>query len=223
MIKFWGILFLAINLLIRVPIRIAIRCFKIQNDKLYVADLIATLAALASFIGICICGLLSGEVESGLAIACIVLFGGLFLLISGAWLYAQIKERREKKKQWQKSNSSVLDKYSKFILIALIFLIVLVIISSIAYTVLDGTMLSARLHYESAGERGFVGCGSNSCPYCQGARMFESNYRGPDSFPYYRSISNTRMVFEAITIISTILSVLSLNLFVLSKIKKSKS
>jgi hypothetical protein len=41
---------------------------------------------------------LSGEVDTGLAVACIVLFGGIFLLIAGVWLYVQIKEIREKKK-----------------------------------------------------------------------------------------------------------------------------
>lgn len=91
-------IFLGINLLIRVPIRIAIRFFKIQNDALLTADLISTLAALACFLGMCITALILGVVNTALAIACIVLFGGIYLLLSGAWIYAIIKEKKKKKK-----------------------------------------------------------------------------------------------------------------------------
>lgn len=89
-------LFVGINLLIRLPIRIAIRWFKVQNDKLYTADIISTLAACFCLVWLCIYALISAEVNTGLATACIVLFGGIFLLISGAWLYVKIKERIEK-------------------------------------------------------------------------------------------------------------------------------
>ena len=99
----WGWIFLGINLLVRVPIRIAIRCFKIASDSLAVWDLIATLAAGVSFLGLCICALIEGEIETGLAIACIVLFGGILLLITGAWLYVQIKERIENKESIQRA------------------------------------------------------------------------------------------------------------------------
>lgn len=98
MLQFWLWVFLGINLLVRLPIRIAIRFFKVKNDKLDIADIISTLAAVFCFVALCIGALLSGEVDTGLAVACIVLFGGIFLLISGVWLYVQIKEIREKKK-----------------------------------------------------------------------------------------------------------------------------
>jgi hypothetical protein len=94
--EFWVYVFLGINLLIRVPIRIAIRLFKVQNDKLYTADLVSTLAATFCIVALCISALMSAEVDTGLAVACIVVFGGLFLLISGAWLYVEIKERVKK-------------------------------------------------------------------------------------------------------------------------------
>lgn len=98
MLQIWLWIFVGINLLIRLPIRIAIRFFKVQNDKLDIADLASTLATGFCFVGLCVGALLSGEVDTGLAIACIVLFGGISLFISGVWLYVQIKERREKKK-----------------------------------------------------------------------------------------------------------------------------
>lgn len=90
--------FVGINLLIRLPIRIAIRLFKVRNDKLYTADLISTLAAGFCFVVLCIGTLIAGEVDTGLAVTCIVLFGGILLFITGAWLYVEIKERRNKKK-----------------------------------------------------------------------------------------------------------------------------
>ena len=99
----------------------------------------------------------------------------------------------------------------------------LLIASSIAYTVLEDTMHSARLHYDSTGNVYYVGCGSEACPYCQGASMLKSKYQGPYSFPYYSSISNTRMVFEITTVIFALLSISSLVLLVVPKIKKNKS
>ena len=98
MLQFWLWVFVGINLLVRLPIRIAKRAFKVQNDKLDTADLMSTLAAVLCFVGLCIGALIEGEVDSELAIACIALFGGLFLLIAGAWLYVQIKERKNKRK-----------------------------------------------------------------------------------------------------------------------------
>ena len=95
----------------------------------------------------------------------------------------------------------ILNKYRKFIVIALIASIVLLIISSIVYTILDGTMFSANLHYDSTGNMNFVGCGSDVCKYCQGTSMLKSKYKGPYSFPYYSSISNARTVFEMTTVI----------------------
>lgn len=97
MLKFLLWVFVGINLLLRLPIRIAIRFFKVKNDKLDIADLISTLAAGFCFVGLCIGALIAGEVDTGLAVACIVLFGGLFLFIAGAWLYVQIKEIRKRK------------------------------------------------------------------------------------------------------------------------------
>ena len=98
MLEFWLWVFVGINLLVRLPIRIAIRAFKVNNDKLNTADIISTLAAGFCLVVLCIGALMSGEVDTGLAVACIVLFGGLFLLIGGAWLYAEIKERKNRKK-----------------------------------------------------------------------------------------------------------------------------
>ena len=94
---FWLYVFLGINLLVRLPIRIAIRAFKVENDKLYTADLISTLAAGFCFVMMAIFALIEGDVDTGLAVTCIVLFSGLFLLIAGAWLYSHIKERKENK------------------------------------------------------------------------------------------------------------------------------
>ena len=99
MLQFGLWVFLGINLLVRVPIRIAIRFFKVNNDKLYTADLISTLAAGFWFVALGIGALIAGEVDSGEAITGIVVFGGLLLFISGAWLYVEIKERREKKQK----------------------------------------------------------------------------------------------------------------------------
>lgn len=98
MLQFWLWVFVGINLLVRLPIGIAIRFFKVKNDKLDIANLISLLAAGFCFVGLCIGALLSGEVDTGLAVACIVVFDGIFLLIAGAWLYVQIKEIRNKKK-----------------------------------------------------------------------------------------------------------------------------
>ena len=99
MLQIWLWVFVGINLLIRLPIRIAIRGFKVQNEKLETYDLIATLAATFCFIGLCINALATGKVSTGLAVACIVLFGGIFLLITGASLYVKFKEIIEKKKK----------------------------------------------------------------------------------------------------------------------------
>lgn len=95
MLKFLLWVFVGINLLLRLPIRIAKRGFKIKNDKLDTADLISTLAAVFCFVVLCIVALISGEVDTGLAVTCAVLFGGIFLLIAGAWIYVQIKEKNK--------------------------------------------------------------------------------------------------------------------------------
>lgn len=99
MLQFWLWVFVGINLLVRVPIRIAIKAFKIQSDILDIADLIAFLASGFCFVGLCIGALVAGEVETGLGITCIILFGGILLFISGALFYVEIKERRENKKR----------------------------------------------------------------------------------------------------------------------------
>lgn len=92
-------IWVAFNLLIRVPIRVAIKFFKIQSDKLDIADSIAFFASGYCFIGLGIGALVAGEVEeTGVAVACIVLFGGILLFMTGAWLYVYITEKREKKK-----------------------------------------------------------------------------------------------------------------------------
>ena len=116
----------------------------------------------------------------------------------------------------------ILNKYRKFILIALISSIVLFVVSAIAYSVLEDRMHSALLHYDSTGNVYYVGCGSEACPYCQGTSMLKSKYKGPYSFPYYSSISNTRTVFELTTVIFAILSIFSLILVILPKIKRTK-
>lgn len=96
MLKIWLWLFAGINLLVRLPIRIAKRVYWIESEKLDTADLISTLAAVLCFIGLCISALLSEEVDTALAVICILLFGGISLLIGGAWLYVKIKERKNK-------------------------------------------------------------------------------------------------------------------------------
>lgn len=98
MLQFGLWVFVGINLLIRVPIGIAKRVFKVQNDKLDTADLIAFLASGFLFVGLCIGALVAGEVDTGLAVACIVLFGGIFLLISGAFVYVHFEERKKRNK-----------------------------------------------------------------------------------------------------------------------------
>ena len=69
MLQFWLWVFLGINLLIRVPIRIAIKMFKIQSVILDIADLIAFLASGFCFVGLCIGALVAGEVEMWLAVS----------------------------------------------------------------------------------------------------------------------------------------------------------
>lgn len=133
------------------------------------------------------------------------------------------KETDLSKSQTSNRFIGILNKYRKFILISLLASIVLVIISSIVYTILDGTMFSANLHYDSTGNMNFVGCGSDVCKYCQGTSMLKSKYKGPYSFPYYSSISNARTVFEMTTVIFAVMSVFLVALLVLPKIKKNKS
>jgi hypothetical protein len=87
--------FVGINLLVRLPIRIAVRFFKVSNDKLDTADLISTIAAGLCFIGLCIALLFSGEIDTAGAVAIMVVFGGPLLLIGGAWVYVKIKEKKK--------------------------------------------------------------------------------------------------------------------------------
>ena len=92
-------IWVAINLFIRFPLGIIVKVFKIENDIIDIADLIAFLASGFLFVGLCIGALVAGEVETGLGIACIILFGGILLFITGAFVYVHFKEKREKKRE----------------------------------------------------------------------------------------------------------------------------
>jgi hypothetical protein len=93
MLWFLGGLFLAVNLLIRVPVRIGLK-INPNNEKLGKIDLIALIATGIIFIALIACALIEGEVESGLATACIIVFGGAMMMIIVPLSLASIKERR---------------------------------------------------------------------------------------------------------------------------------
>ena len=95
MIWLWA--FVGINLLIRLPIGIAKRIFKVDNEKLDTIDFISSIAVGFCFVGMGISGIIAGEVDIGLAIACIILIGGITFFLFGVGVYVYIKEKREKK------------------------------------------------------------------------------------------------------------------------------
>lgn len=99
MLTIWLYLFVGINLLIRLPVRIAIRYFKIESDKLYTIDYIARLVVGFCFVGMIASAMIAGEIDTGLAITCIVLFGGGLLFLSGVAVYSYIKEKRDNNKK----------------------------------------------------------------------------------------------------------------------------
>ena len=93
MIEILGGIFLGLNLLVRVPIRIGLK-INPRNEKLAKLDAIAFIATGVVLIAMIICGLLEGEIESGLATAALIVFGGAFLMIIVPLSLAAIKDRR---------------------------------------------------------------------------------------------------------------------------------
>lgn len=103
MLAFLAGMFVVINLLIRVPIRIALMANP-NNEKLAKVDLVALVVTGFNFIGIIICALTSGEIDSASATACIVVFGGAMLLIIVPLSLSAISNRRYWIKLYNQTN-----------------------------------------------------------------------------------------------------------------------
>ena len=99
MTMFFVWLFLGINMLVRLPIRIATRGFNIKSEKLGTIDFISTLAAGYCFLGICISGLIESEIEIELAVVGIALMGGICLLLTGVYVYVNIRDKKNQIKK----------------------------------------------------------------------------------------------------------------------------
>ena len=100
---FLGI-FVVIMLLVKVPVRIAIRVFNVKNKTVGTIDLVSTIAGVGSLIGMCVCALAEGKVDVGGAVIFILLFGGIALFITGIWVWTTIKEKMMEKRIRTKEN-----------------------------------------------------------------------------------------------------------------------
>ena len=88
-------IFLDINLVVRIPVRIALKDNP-KNEKLCMIDIGLLLLTGIIFIACIVCALIEGELDSGLAIACIIIFGGAALMIGIPFIIVIIKEFKEK-------------------------------------------------------------------------------------------------------------------------------
>ena len=122
-----------------------------------------------------------------------------------------------KKKDYKsafKKTSNFMSSHIKLIAILFLACAVVNVISLICYASYDTKMSEAYYHYEETETSGYlgrtVGCGYESCQYCQGTiKSYSVNY-SPYIFGYYNTVSDAVTVFEGIAVISALVAVVLL-------------
>ena len=120
--------------------------------------------------------------------------------------------------------SYICSKKKTFVILAIVSssLVLISLISLIAYNVCDSNMWHAYRHYESTKSYNYeyLGCGSYYCKYCEGQRISVYTNHSQYSFRYYIKMSDTRTVFERIGVISLVLAIVHLVLLAVCLIYK---